>query len=68
MYKDVLKIDFVPEWEDIECAVRDRHIIVHRNGKPNKGDEIFIMREEVERLVKIAETFVEGIEKQIVKE
>lgn len=66
LYKDVLEIEFKKELSDeIFRAILNRHDIVHRNGKTNKGAEIFIFIKDIEGLITRVEKFVQNVDCQL---
>lgn len=65
LYKNTLGVNFPDELKDLFRAVKQRHDLVHRNGKTTDETEICISREDVVSLLNLVETLVDDIEEQI---
>lgn len=65
LYKNTLGVNFSGELKDLFRAVKQRHDLVHRNGKTTDGTEICISREDVVNLLNVVKTLVDDIEEQI---
>lgn len=65
MYKEVLKVEFPEDIEDIQKAIMIRHHIVHRNGKTKEGIEIVIKKENVKQVLEKIKEFIKIIDDQI---
>lgn len=61
IYESVFQIEF-PDISTLAKAVRNRHDIVHRNGKTKDGNEVIVNKENVEDLIGEVEAFIDGIE------
>jgi hypothetical protein len=68
MYKATLNVSFPPDMDDVHRAIRDRHDIVHRNGKSTDGKEGSWGEKEVHELMTAITLVVNEIEKQLAKE
>jgi hypothetical protein len=64
MFADTLGIKFPNEMDGLIKAVLTRHDLVHRNGRKKEGGEHSITLDQVDELLKEAETLVSDIEKQ----
>jgi len=64
LYESVFQIKF-PDISTLAKAVRNRHDIVHRNGKTKEGNEVIVNKENVEDLIGEVEAFIDGVEEQI---
>jgi len=65
MYKNILEIDFPESIDNIFLAVKNRHDIVHRNGKTKDHAELIITKENLKNLIEEVVAFIEHIEKQV---
>lgn len=65
MYNSVLDIQFPANLDIIIRAVMTRHDIIHRNGKAKNGVPIKLTGDEVKRVSKCVQDFVDYIEVQI---
>jgi len=66
--KRVYESVFAIEWPDISRlakAVRNRHDIVHRNGKSKDGNDIILSKEKVEALITDVQTFIDSIDEKL---
>jgi len=64
LYEGVFQIEF-PDISKLAKAVRNRHDIVHRNGKTKNATEVILNKENVEDLIREGEVFIDGIEQLI---
>jgi len=65
MYKEVLKVEFPKDIEDIHKAIMIRHDLVHRNGKTKEGIEITIKKEDIKQILEKIKEFIKIIDDQI---
>lgn len=65
MYRDTMNVEWPNDTGDIYRAILKRHHIVHRNGKDQDGNEIIILKYDVNKLVTKAEEFVQYIDSQL---
>ena len=64
LYEGVFQIK-LPDISKLAKAVRNRHDIVHRNGKSKDGVETILTKENVEDLIREVEAFIDGTETMI---
>lgn len=67
MYETTLDVAFPKKLDSVHKAIRDRHDIVHRNGKSTEGKEGTWEEKEVRELMKAVAQVVHEIEDQISK-
>ena len=66
VYKNTLSVVFPKKnTEEISCAIKIRHSIVHENESRLNGEDVIISRSTVEKLIAEAKIFVADIDKQI---
>ncbi len=65
MYHATLGIEFPADLKAIFQAIRNRHDLVHRNGKTKEGQEIQITPKDVSDLISLVKTFVQHIDSQL---
>ena len=67
MYKETLGIDFPEDIRAILRAVKDRHDMVHRNGKTKEGGEIIVTKNDILELISSVKAFVQTIDTKLAK-
>jgi hypothetical protein len=65
MYKTTLAVDFHGDLDSVHRAIRDRHDIVHRNGKSPDGKEGSWDEKAIRELIKVVTELVNDIEGQV---
>ena len=66
-YKETLGIDFPEDIRAILRAVKDRHDMVHRNGKTKEGGEIIVTKNVILELISSVKAFVQTIDTKLAK-
>jgi hypothetical protein len=64
MFRDTLGVDFPANMADLFKAVEVRHDLVNRNGRKEGGTEHVLSADDIGKLIKAANAFVDWIESQ----
>ncbi|OYE03388.1 HEPN domain-containing protein [Nostoc sp. 'Peltigera membranacea cyanobiont' 232] len=64
MYKDTFDIEFPEDLKKLFKAIKNRHHLVHRNGKSKDGEKITLTQKDIEELVAEARKLVDFIYEQ----
>lgn len=64
LYERVFEIEW-PEASRLSEAIRNRHDIVHRNGKTKEGEEVLLDKDKVEQLLTLIREFIHSIEERL---
>lgn len=67
LYRDTLGVHFPEDMTDLLKSVQIRHDFVHRNGRTADGTEIILTPDQINRLIKLVQNLIEGIEAQQTK-
>lgn len=62
MYRATLGVEFPSDLGSLYRAILKRHDIVHRNGKTKDGEEIIILRDDIEAIKDAVEQFVKDVD------
>lgn len=65
MYKNTLNITFPKDVGDIYKSIKIRHDIIHRNGKNIEGQEIYITKDDIQKLIVNVESLVMYIDSEL---